>query len=115
MHLYIISLSLSPSQRHQTEHMFGKDMGTDAFHSDVVKSCLTRNIGALFDHMRDEADTAIRDLIIVPREGDWVKIRAKPAMQTLISRMNNRAFIGLPLCTLAEALALTILTFRFLR
>jgi cytochrome P450 len=70
---------------------------SDEYHTDIIRSKLTRNIAATFNEVREELIMAMDDLI--PTHGDeWVKVPILESLQRLICRATNRIFVGVPLC-----------------
>ncbi|KAJ6487829.1 cytochrome P450 [Mycena sanguinolenta] len=75
------------------EHTMGHEQHHDSYQIAVIRSAMTRNIGACFPVIRGEVVAAFEDLI--PAKDDWISV---PAMQTIlpiVSRVSNRFFIGL--------------------
>ncbi|KAI0000302.1 cytochrome P450 [Russula vinacea] len=71
----------------------------DMFHTDVVRSKLTRNIAGTFKEVREELIMAMDDFI--PMRGDeWVKVPILETIQRVICRTTNRIFVGVPLWTM---------------
>ncbi|KAH9993110.1 cytochrome P450 [Russula vinacea] len=69
----------------------------DSFHTDVIRSKLTRNIAATFKEVREELIMAMDEFI--PTSGDeWVKLPILETLQRVICRATNRIFVGVPLC-----------------
>ncbi|KAF8640039.1 hypothetical protein AX17_001281 [Amanita inopinata Kibby_2008] len=58
-------------------------------HVDVVRSLLTRNIGARFPDVQDEIVAAFADYI-PGKTGDWVKIPAYKTLMGIVCRTSNR-------------------------
>ncbi|KAJ7359569.1 cytochrome P450 [Mycena albidolilacea] len=87
------------------EHTIGHEQHHDPFQIAVIRSAMTRNIGAGFHNIRNEIVAAFEDL--VPAKTDeWISV---PAMQTIlpiVSRVSNRFFIGLQ-CRDPEYIKLT--------
>jgi cytochrome P450 len=69
----------------------------DDYHSDVIRSKLTRNIAATFSEVREELIMAMDDLIPT-HEDEWVKVPILETLQRVICRATNRIFVGAPLC-----------------
>ena len=80
--------------------MLGEGIDGTAYHADVLKSRLTKNLPALFDGIHDEAGAAFKDLIPQVGDGEWANIRSNTLSTRLISRLSNRVLVGLPLCAL---------------
>ncbi|KAG7090080.1 hypothetical protein E1B28_011697 [Marasmius oreades] len=67
------------------------------YHLDVIRTTLTRNIGARFDDVRDEIQAAFSEYI--PPQDDWVEpSNIIKTIQNIVVRTSNRFFVGLPLC-----------------
>ncbi|KAF9269386.1 cytochrome P450 [Marasmius fiardii PR-910] len=66
------------------------------YHVDVIRTTLTRNIGAKFDEVLDEIKTSFDE--IVPVRDEWVEFPAVATIQSIVVRASNRLFVGLPLC-----------------
>jgi hypothetical protein len=86
----------------------------DEYHTDIIRSKLTRNIAATFNEVREELIMAMDDLIPThddstwqsPNEGlqftgnaEWVKVPILETIQRVICRVTNRIFVGAPLCS----------------
>jgi len=69
----------------------------DEYHTDVIRSKLTRNIAATFSEVREELIMAMDDLIPT-HEDEWVKVPILESLQRVICRATNRIFVGVPLC-----------------
>ncbi|KAF9261024.1 cytochrome P450 [Marasmius fiardii PR-910] len=63
---------------------------------DVVRTPLTRNIGARFEDVRDEIVVAFDDNF--PHEHDWVEMSVIKPIQNVVVRASNRLIVDLPLC-----------------
>jgi cytochrome P450 len=69
----------------------------DMYHRSIIRSKLTRNIGATFDQVHDELVGALRDCI--PTTGqEWVRVSILPTMQRIVCRASSRIIVGAPLC-----------------
>ncbi|KAJ6557997.1 cytochrome P450 [Mycena capillaripes] len=76
------------------EHTMGHEQFHDPYQIPVIRTPMTRNIGAGFPALRSEAVAAFEDLVPA-KTGEWISV---PAMQTalpILSRVSNRFFIGL--------------------
>lgn len=77
------------------EYTMGHEQFHDPYQIPVIKTPMTRNIGACFPDIRSEVVAAFEDLVPA-KTNEWISV---PAMQTalpLLSRVANRFFIGLP-------------------
>ncbi|KAJ3970554.1 cytochrome P450 [Lentinula raphanica] len=57
----------------QSDYTLGKPARVDAYHIDVVRTPLTRNLGAKFDELRDEIKASFADEIPA-KEMEWIKV-----------------------------------------
>ncbi|KAI5118158.1 hypothetical protein M0805_005780 [Coniferiporia weirii] len=79
------------------KHTLGELVAKNQYHIPIVRSQLTRNIGTLFDEIKDEVVCAFEDSI--PAKGDeWVSRVGLEAVMEIVCRTSNRIFVGLPLC-----------------
>ncbi|KAM5541327.1 hypothetical protein V8D89_004881 [Ganoderma adspersum] len=80
---------------------------SDEYHVDVLKEKLTRSLPAMLPDLVDEVVISIEEHL--PTDGnEWTSIEVLPAVQKIIARASNRAFVGLPLCRNEEYLTLAI-------
>jgi len=69
----------------------------NVYHTDVIRSKLTRNIAVTFKDVREELINALEDSI--PTDEDkWVKVDIMETLQRVICSATNRIFVGVPLC-----------------
>ena len=82
--------------------------------TNIVKTSLTKSIGAKFVDVQDEIVTAFEQYIPANPDGDfvpslinifqtdflieWLKISAYPTIMDIVCRTTNRMLVGLPLC-----------------
>ncbi|KAJ3559201.1 hypothetical protein NM688_g483 [Phlebia brevispora] len=93
----VFSFDEATNESLQTEYTLGRAIAHNPYHVPVVRAQLTRNIGNLFPHIRDELSAAFSDAI--PTTGDdWVKVPALNTIMQVVCRTSNRVFVGLPLC-----------------
>ncbi|KAF8491192.1 cytochrome P450 [Russula emetica] len=69
----------------------------DEYHTDIIRSKLTRNIAATFNEVREELIMAMDDFVPT-HEDKWVKVPILESLQRVICRATNRIFVGVPLC-----------------
>ncbi|KAH8113856.1 cytochrome P450 [Phellopilus nigrolimitatus] len=80
-----------------TTYTLGELVVKNQYHIPVVRTQLTRNIGVLFDDVRDEVERAFEDNI--GAKGDeWVSRPGLDTVMQVVCRASNRVFVGLPLC-----------------
>ncbi|KAL0567793.1 hypothetical protein V5O48_014203 [Marasmius crinis-equi] len=80
----------------QVDYTMSPTAHTNPYHINIVRTPLTRNIGARFDDILDETLTAFADSI--PLHDDWVEMPVAKTIQNMVVRISNRYFVGLPLC-----------------
>ncbi|KAF8489259.1 hypothetical protein F5888DRAFT_1951995 [Russula emetica] len=69
----------------------------DVYHTDMVRSKLTRNIDSTFKEVHEELLAAVGDLIPT-HEHKWITVPIQETIQRVICRTTNRIFVGTPLC-----------------
>ncbi|KAK1228836.1 hypothetical protein PQX77_008103 [Marasmius sp. AFHP31] len=79
----------------QIEYTMSPQLHNNPYHISLVRTLLTRNIGARFDDIVDETFAAFADRI--PLQDDWVEIPVLKTAQNIIVQISNRFFVGLPL------------------
>ncbi|KAI0059476.1 hypothetical protein BV25DRAFT_1840322 [Artomyces pyxidatus] len=90
----------------QVKYTLGEEFETDTYHIPIIRAQLTRNIGVLFDDMRDELVAAFDDMI--PAQDDWVQVPFFTTIQDIVCRTTNRVFVGLDICRNEDYLRLNI-------
>ncbi|KAJ2929753.1 hypothetical protein H1R20_g7315, partial [Candolleomyces eurysporus] len=82
----------------QMAHTFGEDVcKAEAYHVDVTRRQLTKNIETLFPEVFDELKAAFNDHL--PQTEDWVSYPTMDTFVHIICRISNRFFFSdLPLC-----------------
>ncbi|KAK0226700.1 cytochrome P450 [Armillaria fumosa] len=90
----------------QIDYTVGRRFNGDSYHTDVIRSALTRNIGACFADVQDEIQAAFKDNI--PMTEDWIEVPAYTTMLQIVCRASNRMFVGLPLCRNPDYIKLNI-------
>ncbi|KAK5127729.1 hypothetical protein LTR08_004229 [Meristemomyces frigidus] len=99
---------VSVSEMHH-EQLEGAHVFTDPyllerpFHEDVIHRSLARKLPQLIPDVQDEVAHAMDDVFGVDTE-EWKEICVFEAMMSVIARISNRMFVGLPLCRNEEYL-----------
>ncbi|KAJ7878423.1 cytochrome P450 [Mycena leptocephala] len=76
-------LSFMPvSRRYQAKHTMGRAIAEDPYHQQTIRTSLTRNLHT-----------------------QWTSLPVLPTTMSIVSRVSNRLFVGLPLCRNEEYLA----------
>ncbi|KIK57169.1 hypothetical protein GYMLUDRAFT_46414 [Collybiopsis luxurians FD-317 M1] len=91
----------------QTDYTLGRCVREDSYQIDVVRTALTRNLGARFEDLRDEIKDAFADEIPA-KESEWMKVPMLYTAMKIISRTSNRYFVGSPLCRDPDYMKLNI-------
>jgi cytochrome P450 len=91
----------------QSDYTLGPAARVDPYHVDVIRSPLTRNLGARFHDIRDEIEAAFADEIPA-KESEWMQVPMLYTAMKIISRTSNRLFVGLPLCRNPDYMHLNI-------
>ncbi|KAG7094516.1 hypothetical protein E1B28_005347 [Marasmius oreades] len=90
----------------EMDYTMGRPLHDDPYELPVIRGVLTRNISSQLTEVRDEVLVAFEELL--PPKDDWVTISLNPTMQIILSRVNNRFFVGLPVCRNQEFIDTTI-------
>lgn len=101
-----LSFARSASEIIAGDYTLGSNVERNPYHVGVVRTQLTRNLSIVFPEVLDEAIVALNELI--PLSQDWSAIKAFDTVKTLVCRMSNRTFVGLPLCREPEFIDLNI-------
>ncbi|KAJ4481987.1 cytochrome P450 [Lentinula aciculospora] len=91
----------------QSEYTLGQPATIDAYHIEVVRTSLTRNLGAKFADLQDEIKAAFADEIHA-KETEWMQVPMLYTMMKIVSRSSSRYFVGLPLCRDPDYIKLNI-------
>ncbi|TCD62555.1 hypothetical protein EIP91_006733 [Steccherinum ochraceum] len=91
---------------HHVDYTFGQEVHSNPYHTPIIRTSLTRDLGVLYPEVRDELVTASNELI--PVSDTWVKVQAYPTIMKIVCRTSNRIFIELPLCRNEEFVKLNI-------
>ncbi|KAJ6511683.1 cytochrome P450 [Mycena vulgaris] len=91
----------------QVDLTIGPEIFHNAYHIDIVRSTLTRNLGKCFPDLRDEI-TCSFDETLALRGTDWKLTPALSTVMTVVTRSVNRVFVGLPICRNEGYLSLVV-------
>ncbi|THU93438.1 cytochrome P450 [Dendrothele bispora CBS 962.96] len=80
----------------QTRYTMHPELVPNPYHIDVIRTSLTRSIGARFADMHDEVQKVISKKI--PVTDDWTEIDTFPTVLGIVFRAVDYFFVGLPLC-----------------
>ncbi|KAH8828968.1 cytochrome P450 [Flagelloscypha sp. PMI_526] len=90
----------------QVEHTMAPEVAWDHYHVNVIRGKLTRNLAAIYPDVRDETIVATAENI--PASEDWTEVSLLPTIMTIVGRVSNRMFVGLPLCRDKEYLGIVV-------
>ncbi|KAI5118160.1 hypothetical protein M0805_005782 [Coniferiporia weirii] len=75
----------------------GTNIARNHYHQAIIRSQLTRSLGARFEDIKDELTSSFEELI--PAKGnEWIAIPALQTVRQIVCRTSNRLLVGLPLC-----------------
>ncbi|KAJ7644780.1 cytochrome P450 [Roridomyces roridus] len=83
--------------RLQSKFTMGLEGTDNSYHHTVIRTTLTRNLHRCFPDVRDEIVCAFDDVLDL-NGSDWKNVIVLPAMMSIVARVSNRLFVGLPLC-----------------
>lgn len=95
----VLSFQAVLNQQLELDHLAGPAVTQDQIHLNVIKM-LTRNLRAVYFEILDETKYAFTKQIDEQKADDegWIKIKALDTLGHVVSQLNHRAFVGLPLC-----------------
>lgn len=95
----------------------GHEIFSDPYHIPVIRSALTKNLASRFPDIHDEIVQSFHDALNLEGDGTskfgfnspltalisslwtgWKLVPVNKTLLTIISRVSNRLFVGLPLC-----------------
>ncbi len=97
----------------QINYTLGACIQQDPYHVEIIRSQLTRNIAGFFPVIREEIIAAFSEIIPIKKGNpsyshvlvtvvqcplEWTSVPALQVMGTVVARVSNRVFLGLPLC-----------------
>ncbi|KAJ7509510.1 cytochrome P450, partial [Mycena galericulata] len=91
----------------QVDLTIGREVFDNAYHIDVVRTTLTRNLGKCFPDIIDEIGCAFAETLELDGK-DWRLVPGLPTLMTVVARTTNRMFVGLPICRNSEYLKLVV-------
>ncbi|GJJ08116.1 hypothetical protein Clacol_002324 [Clathrus columnatus] len=101
-----LSFSRSASDIIAGDYTLGPNVERNPYHVGIVRTQLTKNLPIVFPDVLEEAVFAIDELI--PLTDDWTPVKAFNTVKTLVCRVSNRTFVGLPLCREPEFIDLNV-------
>ncbi|KAI5999861.1 cytochrome P450 [Pisolithus orientalis] len=92
-----LSLIEAANEVAKVDHLIGREINSNPYHSSVARIHLTRNIGLYYPDIKDEVHTAFEELLDL-KDNVWKSVPAVEIMREIVCRTSNRVFVGLPLC-----------------
>ncbi|PPQ77970.1 hypothetical protein CVT26_005275 [Gymnopilus dilepis] len=92
-----LSFTEAVSEIVHTDYTIGPQIRLDPYHIGIVRTPLTKSLGARFSDIKDEIVAAFRDFVPA-RENDWLSIPVLSTSMKIVSRTSNRLFVDVPLC-----------------
>ncbi|KAF7367748.1 hypothetical protein MSAN_00838700 [Mycena sanguinolenta] len=113
--LDFVSLSRDLTTYVPAKFTMGHEILENLYHLDVIRTSLARNLHSCFPEVRDEIICAF-DEVLQLQGSEWKSHPILPTMMTIVARVSNRLFVGLPLCRnkayLENNVAYTVDVFR---
>lgn len=81
----------------QLDYTLGPEVTSNSYHTNVVRTSVTRNIATQFKDMHEEMILTFEELL-PPDDRDWIGIPIFPAIVNIMSRISARLSVGYPLC-----------------
>lgn len=81
----------------QIEYTLSPAIHDDPYHNSILRLQLTRNLGAIYPNVRNELVVAFGEALDLKGD-EWSSVTAVEMVRSIVCRINNRAFVGLPLC-----------------
>lgn len=92
----VLSFDEATADSLSVEFTLGPSVLHNPYHIPIIRSTLTRNLGAVFPDVREELADAFNHEI--PPGDEWVKVPALKTIMQIVARTSNRIFVGAPLC-----------------
>ncbi|EJD50797.1 cytochrome P450 [Auricularia subglabra TFB-10046 SS5] len=104
----VLSFTAAAEDAIQEKYVFGDNRLEGNFHLSVIRSKLSRQLGAVFPAVKDEISASFADNIRSGSTDEWVKVPAYDMSMNVIARTSSRLFVGLPMCRNEEYIDLII-------
>ncbi|KAJ7302011.1 cytochrome P450 [Mycena albidolilacea] len=88
----------------QAKQTMGRAIADNPYHRQTIRTSLTRNLHTRFPDVRDEIICSFNDNLRL-QGSEWISLPVLPTTMSIVSRVSNRLFVGLPLCRNEEYLA----------
>ncbi|KAJ7835038.1 hypothetical protein B0H13DRAFT_1507483, partial [Mycena leptocephala] len=87
-----------------SKHTMGRAIAEDPYHQQTIRTSLTRNLHTRFPDIKDEIICSFKDVLQL-QGSEWTSLPVLFTTMSIVSRVSNRLFVGLPLCRNEEYLA----------
>ncbi|KIM21870.1 hypothetical protein M408DRAFT_333196 [Serendipita vermifera MAFF 305830] len=82
----------------QLEHLVGPELSRDHIHLALIRT-LNRNLKGVYDEIADETEYSISSALKKGKdENDWTSVNVNQWVGDVVFGLNQRIFVGLPLC-----------------
>ncbi|KAF7365863.1 hypothetical protein MVEN_00460800 [Mycena venus] len=100
----VLSFYAGVEEVREFKHTMGRAIADNPYHQQTVRTSLTRNLHARFPDVRDEIICSFNDVLQLQGSA-WTSLPVLPTTMSIVARVSNRLFVGLPLCRNEEYLA----------
>lgn len=94
----VLNFHVQVNEATAVKYTMGPTMVTELWHNEIARKVLTSRLGPLVPALWDETCAAFEDGIGPLPHGEWKAVPAHELSLSIISRISNRMFVGLPLC-----------------
>ncbi|KIK25892.1 hypothetical protein PISMIDRAFT_96212, partial [Pisolithus microcarpus 441] len=92
-----LSFGEAANENIQVQYTLSPAILHDMYHNSILRSQLTRNLGAVYPDIRNELVVAFEETLDLKAD-EWKSITAIEMIRNVVCRISNRTFVGLPLC-----------------
>ncbi|KAJ7933062.1 cytochrome P450 [Mycena leptocephala] len=93
----VISFTEAVEESVQVKLTMGRALAENHYSQAAIRTSLTRNLHACFPDVRDEIVCAFNDVLQL-QGSEWKTLPVLPTTMSIVARVSNRLFVGLPLC-----------------
>ncbi|KAI6159221.1 cytochrome P450 [Pisolithus thermaeus] len=92
-----LSFGEAANENIQVQYTMSPAILQDLYHNSILRSQLTRNLGAVYADVRNELVVAFEETLDLKAD-EWQSVTAIDMIKNVVCRISNRTFVGLPLC-----------------
>ncbi|KAI6106987.1 cytochrome P450, partial [Pisolithus croceorrhizus] len=92
-----LSFGEAANENIQVQYTMSPAILQDLYHNSILRSQLTRNLGAVYGDVRNELVVAFEETLDLKAD-EWKSVTAIEMIRNVVCRISNRTFVGLPLC-----------------